>query len=179
MGKRPYYLITHLVDCDGYTNYIDYIGVNAKAALERFKFIVQDIRTRYFLNEGIEPDRIYYGNHQTWDEILSLTTDCIDTPGKAYTVYMNDDNCCWINIRIYVIETGGFFNYPTNSRWDDGTGIWSDNRERELQYRAEHPNAKYQDILGLIAQLVEHKTENLGVAGSIPAQATIYGPDIV
>ncbi len=28
-------------------------------------------------------------------------------------------------------------------------------------------------IFGSIAQLVEHKTENLGVAGSIPARATI------
>ena len=27
---------------------------------------------------------------------------------------------------------------------------------------------------GFIAQLVEHKTENLGVVGSIPTEATIY-----
>ena len=30
-----------------------------------------------------------------------------------------------------------------------------------------------QPIYGFLAQLEEHKTENLGVAGSIPAEATI------
>jgi hypothetical protein len=143
MGKRPYYLITHLVDCDGYTNYIDYLGVNGTAAIERFKHLVQEIKQRYFLNEGLDEEHIYYGGDHTWEDILNLSLAQIDKPGKAYTVYMNDDNCCWINIKIMVIETGEFFNYPTEGRWDNGRSVWTDNRERENQYKQQHPNAKY------------------------------------
>ena len=79
----------------------------------------------------------------SWEEAMNLTLDRIDTPGKAYTLYMNDDNCCWIHIRLSVIETGKFFNYPADGRWDNGRTVWVDNRERELQYKAAHPNAKY------------------------------------
>ena len=105
MGKRPYYLITHLVDCDGYTSYTDYLGVNAQAAIERFKHLATEMKQRYFLHEGLTEGQIFYGNDQTWEEVMNLTLDKIDAPGKAYTLYMNDDNCCWIHVRISVIET--------------------------------------------------------------------------
>ena len=143
MGKRPYYLITHLVDCDGYSTYIDYIGVNAQAAIERFKHLAREIKQRYYLNEGLDEEHIFYGNDQTWEEAMNLTIEKIDTPGKAYTLYMNDDNCCWIHIKLSVIETGEFFHYPQSGRWDNGRTVWTDNMEREEQYKAEHPNAKY------------------------------------
>ena len=143
MGKRPYYLITHLVDCDGYSTYTDYLGVNAQAAIERFQHLAREIKQRYFLSEGLDEEHIYYGNDQTWEEVMNLTLDRIDTPGKAYTLYMNDDNCCWIHIKLSVIETGEFLHYPAEGRWDNGRTVWCDNREREEQYKAEHPNAKY------------------------------------
>ena len=143
MGKRPYYLITHLVDCDGYATYTDYLGVNAQAAIERFKHLAIELRQRYFINEGVGTDNIYYGNDQTWEEAMGLTQASIDTPGKVYTLYMNDDNCCWIHVRISVIETGEFFGYPHEGRWDNGRTVWSDNWERENEYKASHPNAKY------------------------------------
>ena len=141
MGKRPFYLITHHVDCDGYTTYIDYLGVNGPAAIDRFKHLVQDVRDRYFTHEGVED--VFFGNEQDWESIMNLSLDQIDKPGKAYTAWMNDDNCCWISVKIMVIETGEFFNYPTERRWDDGYEIWTDNRGRETQYKETHPNAKY------------------------------------
>ena len=141
MGKRPFYLITHSVDCDGYITYIDYLGVNGLAAIDRFKHLVRDIRDRYFTREGIND--VFFGNGQDWEDIMNLSLDKIDKPGKAYTAWMNDDNCCWINVKIMVIETGEFFNYPTEGRWDNGREIWTDNREREVQYKEAHPNAKY------------------------------------
>lgn len=144
MGKRPFYLIVHHVDCDGYTTYIDYLGVNGPAAIDRFKHLVQDVRDRYFPHEDTDGnDEVFFGNDQDWESIMNLSLDQIDKPGKAYTAWMNDDNCCWVSVKIMVIETGEFFNYPTEGRWDNGREIWSDNREREAQYKETHPNAKY------------------------------------
>ena len=144
MGKRPFYLISHVIDCDGYYTYHDYLGVNAQAALERFKYLASEIRDRYFLNEGVDEEHIYYGRDQRWEDIINLTTDIIDAPGKAFTIYMNDDNCCWINIKISVVETGEFFHYPRGTHnWDDGTTVYSDNMQREEFYKNAHPNAKY------------------------------------
>ena len=143
MCKRPYYLITHLIDCDGYTYHTDYLGTNAKAAIERFKFLAAEIRQKYFLNEGLDEEHVFYGNGQRWEDAMELNESMIDTPGKAYTFYMNDDNCCWINIKISVIETGKFFGYPSENRWDNGRTVWTDNRNREEQYKEAHPNAKY------------------------------------
>jgi hypothetical protein len=143
MGKRPYYLITHNIDCDGYNTYIDYLGVNGQAAVERFRHLVEEIKTRYFINEGIDEDHIFYGGERGVEGYLNFSLADINEPGKAYTVYLNDDNCCWINVKIMVIETGEFFRYPSSARWDNGRTVWSDNVEREEQYRREHPNAKY------------------------------------
>ena len=117
MGKRPYYLITHLVDCDGYSTYTDYLGVNAQAAIDRFKHLAGEIKQRYFLSEGLDEEHIYYGNDQTWEEAMNLTLDKIDTPGKAYTLYMNDDNCCWIHIRLAVIAPYSSSIIPSAFSW--------------------------------------------------------------
>ena len=143
MSKRPYYLITHIIDCDGYTSYIDYLGVNAVAAIDRFKHLASEIRRRYFIDEGIETDRIYYGNGQEWEDVLTLAPEDLNELGKAFTIFMNDDNCCWVNVKISVIETGEFFHYPPQGRWDTGQTVWCDNLNREAQYKEAHPNAKY------------------------------------
>ena len=58
MSKRPYFVITHVVDCDGYNTYVDYIGTNLQAALKRFRFLCDDIKERYFIQDGIEEERI-------------------------------------------------------------------------------------------------------------------------
>ena len=143
MSKRPYYLISHHIDCDGYSSYIDYLGVNPLAAIRRFQHITSEMRKRFFLDEGIDEEHIYYGNGQDWADMLSLQPEDINTPGKAYTFYMNDDNCCWLHVKLSVIETGEFFHYPQEGRWDNGRTVWSDNMRREEEYKALHPNAKY------------------------------------
>ena len=140
MSKRPYYLITHLVDCDGYNHYIDYLGINASAAIERFKFLVEELKERYFYNDGIE--NIYYGGEgEGAYENLSIAD--IDSIGKAFAVNLNDDNTCWVTVTISVLETGEFFNYPRTGRWATGRDIWTDNQARETIYKQNHPNAKY------------------------------------
>ena len=48
MSKRPYFVITHIVDYDGYNTYVDYIGTNLQAALKRFHFLCDDIKQKYF-----------------------------------------------------------------------------------------------------------------------------------
>ena len=53
MSKRPYFVITHIVDYDGYNTYVDYIGTNLQAALKRFRFLCDDIKERYFIQDGI------------------------------------------------------------------------------------------------------------------------------
>lgn len=140
MNKRPYYLITHLVDCDGYTNYIDYLGTNGPAAIERFKHLVEEMKEKYFYDAGVRD--IYYGAEGE-DAINNFSMADIDGIGKAFSAYMNDDNTCWITVTISVIETGTFFNYPRTGRWNTGRDIWTDNPNREIQYKNYHPNAKY------------------------------------
>ena len=68
MSKRPYFVITHVVDCDGYDTYVDYIGTNLQAALKRFRFLCDDIKERYFIQDGVEEERINYSTLPERDE---------------------------------------------------------------------------------------------------------------
>lgn len=141
MSKRPYYIIMHDVDCDGYYTYIDYIGHNAKAALERFRFMVQDIRNNYFELNG--DDEIYYGGIECAG-LANLKAEELDGPGREIIFYINDDSSCWITIKLIIVETGQFLNYPikNNHRYGYGT-VQTDNRRREEMYKSQYPNSKY------------------------------------
>ena len=124
MGNRPYYIITHTVDYDGYGDYFDYIGVNAKAAKARFGFLYRDLRRIYYEENGA--GRI---NGDLPDVDVELLEN-----GRVYTAYLNDDDQCWIGITLRKVATGVF------QQSDGGVG---DGYRREDLYKREFPNAKY------------------------------------
>ena len=47
MGKRPYYVIMWHRDYDGHEHIIEYVGVNYKAAQERFKYLFEFFTVLY------------------------------------------------------------------------------------------------------------------------------------
>ena len=124
MEKRPYYIITHFVEYDGYSDYFDYVGVNAKAALERFKYLYDDLRRQYFTDEHVQVVGEYFPNDLKVEHLV---------PGQVFGANLNDDNECWISIRLSVVHTGEF--QRTDGGWED--------RAREVRYRTQNPKAKY------------------------------------
>ena len=124
MGNRPYYVITHTVDYDGYGDYFDYVGVNSKAAIDRFEFLYRDLRRIYY-----EENEVGHINGNMPDVDIALLEN-----GKIYTAYLNDDDQCWIGITLRKVTTGVF------QQSDGGT---HDGHRREDLYKQEYPNAKY------------------------------------
>ena len=53
-------------------------------------------------------------------KLWNLTPDRIDAPGKAYTLYMNDDNCCWIHINFQLLKQESSSTIQLKGRWDNG-----------------------------------------------------------
>lgn len=141
MSKRPYYIITHTVDYDGYENYIDYIGTNLKTALKRFHFLREDIKQRYFIREGIDEERICGSLSPEGPE--EYLAEYLKQPGNYIRANLNDDCDCWIAINLYNLETNHFTNYNTNGHSWDRPVIMTDNREREEMFKQQFPDSKY------------------------------------
>lgn len=141
MSKRPYFVITHVVDCDGYNTYVDYIGTNLQAALKRFRFLCDDIKERYFIQDGVEEERINYSTLPERDE--DGLKEYIKQPGNCIRTNINDDCDCWISINLYNLETNHFTNYSTMGHdWDNPT-IYTDNMDREALFKRQYPDSKY------------------------------------
>ena len=141
MSKRPYFVITHIVDYDGYNTYVDYIGTNLQAALKRFHFLCDDIKQKYFIESGVEEDRINYGIYpeQTEDDLKEY----LKHPGHCIRANLNDDCDCWISVNLYNLETNRFTNYGMQGYdWAHPT-VYTDNIERETLFKQQYPNSKY------------------------------------
>ena len=141
MSKRPYFVITHVVDCDGYNTYVDYIGTNLQAALKRFHFLCEDIKQRYFIQDGFDEERINSslvpeGPEEYLAEYIKHTGNCI-------RANLNDDCDCWITINLYNLETNHFTNYSTRGHDWDRPAIYTDNMDREEMFKRQFPNSKY------------------------------------
>lgn len=141
MSKRPYFVITHGVDCEGYNNYVDYIGTNLQAALKRFHFLCDDIKERYFIEDGIDEERINYSIAPEQSE--DFLKEYINHPGNCIRVCMNDDNNCWITVELYNLETNHFTNYSTRGHDWNNPAINTDNMERETLFKRQYPDSKY------------------------------------
>lgn len=117
MGKRPYYWIYWCRDCEGYEFFPEYIGTNYKAALNRYNKLLEYIRQREFIDEGVDPARINMDIH-TPNSPLNV--------GQQVTSWINDDDVCWISVHLQCVNTNKFV-----------TGMFDE------AYRAEFPDAKY------------------------------------
>ncbi len=119
MGKRPYYVILFTKEYDGYETYLVYAGTNWKAACDRYKSYYQFIRNRDFINEGIEEARIEDG-FRTPDPNTPLR------PWQNIYSYINDNDCYYVNIQLWCIETNKFMQDTA-----------------ETNYKNMFPNSKY------------------------------------
>lgn len=124
MGTRPYYIIYHTVDYDGYEVYIDYVGSNFKAAADRYNSLFQSMRQRNFLDDGVEEDNI---NGSYTDPI-----EIKDRPGTCAYSYLNDNDTYYLNITMMCTLTGKFTPAPNGAE-----NIY------ETDYRNRYPNSKY------------------------------------
>lgn len=138
MKKRPFWIIRHTVDYDGYTNYIDYIGKNYEAAWDRFQYIGKQIKDQYFRSAGVEnpvDDTIPQSDTKEWGKEV----------GHVVRRSINNDCECWISIELICVEMGSFVNsysQRTND-WLRPTAINDMPRDIEELYKAEYPNSKY------------------------------------
>ena len=137
MGKRPYYVISHIVECEGYSSYIDYVGTNLKAAINRFKFICEDIKKQYFLDENIAEDNINanFMPANDWDQYLSVI-------GNRVRYDINDDNECWIGVWRDCCDTNRFLGVMGGYDYRHPR-LNTDNNTREDRYKHLYPNSKY------------------------------------
>ena len=99
MGKRPYYIIKHTKDYDGYECYVDYIGTNYKAALHRYKKLIDYIKQRWFIDDGVDENNIEQRIDIPQHQLL---------PGQATYSYLNDSDCFYISIEMSCMETNKF-----------------------------------------------------------------------
>ena len=117
MGNRPYYIISYTRDYDGYETFIEYVGTNYKAALDRYVALVNYIKQRDFLDCGIEEDRI------------DMRVDIPQTPlqpGHRTYAYINDNDCGYMTGELRFVNTNRFLTSTF-----------------EEKYKATHPNSKY------------------------------------
>ena len=117
MGKRPYYIISYTRDYDGYETIIEYIGTNYKAALNRYIKLIEYIKQRDFLEENVQEDRIEQRTNIPETQLQ---------PGQRVYSYMNDNDCFYITIEMFCINTDKF----QTARFEN-------------QYEQEYPNAKH------------------------------------
>lgn len=121
MGTRTYYVISHVFDYDGYSFYVDYLGTNFQAVVERYRWLFQDLKERYFLNEGVDEGDV------TTDYVDPIDRESLDR-GTVISSSMNDDNA-WVTLSIRGMKSNAFNH-------EDVTGV-------EERYRMNNPNAKY------------------------------------
>lgn len=117
MGKRPYYVIMWHRDYDGHEHIIEYVGVNYKAAQERFKYLFEFLYQRDFIDEGVNADRI---ERHMYDFPPVLQ------PGQSVYGYINDQDCYYIDLELKCLHTGKFHNQHLEDR-----------------YKQDFPNSKY------------------------------------
>lgn len=138
MKKRPFWIIKHSVDYDGYNSYIDYIGKNYEAAWDRFLHIAEQIKNQYFYSNGVaDPGDtiIPQENPKEWGKEI----------GHSVRRSINDDCDCWIGIELACVEMGSFVsNYiPRTNDWLRPTILNDMPANIEEQYKAKYPNSKY------------------------------------
>lgn len=138
MKKRPFWIIYHSVDCEGYTTYMDYIGRNYEAAWSRFLFLGELIKRQYFTNHGVEPvSDIFAPNDapKEWGKEI----------GHVVNRYLNDDCECWVSVVLCCVETDSFISayVPRHGNWAQPTIGTDYSAEEERNYKNSYPNSKY------------------------------------
>jgi hypothetical protein len=99
MGKRPCYVITTEVDCEGYHTTVDFITHSYPKAKEAYENIFRKRRADYFEAEGLDDDHIY-------DDFRPMPPKPENiTERTNFASWINDDNCCWLTIRCSVAYT--------------------------------------------------------------------------
>ena len=117
MSKRPYYIIYYTTEYDGYRAQIKYIGTNFKAARDRYYFLREYIIQHYFLDEGVQEDRIekYYADVPDNMHI-----------GETICSSMNDGDMMYDTLSLACVDTLHFFN-----------------NDEERKYKIAYPNSKF------------------------------------
>ena len=100
MAKRPYYIISYSIDCDGYDYYIAYIGTNYRAACNRYNWLCDYLKKIYFADEGFNDEQLNLS--------VSAPPDSLEVTRQHWS-YMNDDRDCYIGIGIQCVNTDKFF----------------------------------------------------------------------
>jgi hypothetical protein len=109
MGKRPFYIITTEIDCEGYDVKLDYLTNDYNKLKRAYEAIYTKRRHDYFVAEGIDEDYIY-GN---FVPLPNSPKEFMKAGG--INCYLNDDNCCWITIRCHIRYTD---TYPPGYNLD-------------------------------------------------------------
>ena len=120
MSKRPLYVILLTQDYDGTETNVAYVGTNMQAAVERYKFIFQQVKEQAFLNRGYPEEdlSISFDNR--------VNTKSLIKPGFNSWSYINDNCEVYWTIQFMCILPHRFVNGADEER-----------------YKQEHPNAKY------------------------------------
>ncbi len=142
MNKRPLWIITHVVDCDGYDSYIDYIGHNLQAAWERFDFVGESLKRDYFTSQGNDDPL------ESWSPRSAIERKAhIEEPGHSIYHTISDDCECWISVYLTCIEAGEFAatRYANLNRqnWEYPNIAINLRANAEEEYRTTHPKSKY------------------------------------
>ena len=119
MGKRPYYVINYIRDYDGYETYLEYIGSNYKAALNRYIKLFEYLKKRDFIDEGVAEENISA-------ELRLPTEDRPLEPGQTLWSYLNDNDSFYESISISCRYTNSY-----------STPFF------EEKYKTEFPDSKY------------------------------------
>ena len=100
-GKRPYYIISFIRECDGFDSYIIYLGVNWKAAYSRYLSAIDYIKEREFLDYGANEDE------------LNIDIQRAQAPleiGRYIRAYLNNDDNCWVTVELRCVNTHHFLD---------------------------------------------------------------------
>lgn len=119
MGKRPYYIIHYIRDYDGYETFLEYVGSNYKAALNRYIKLFEYLKKRDFIDEGVAEENISA-------ELRLPTEDHPLRPGGNLWSYLNDNDSFYESICISCCYTNSY----SNSFFEE-------------KYKTEFPDSKY------------------------------------
>lgn len=119
MGKRPYYIITYIKDYDGYETYLEYVGSNYKAAVNRYIKLYEYLKQRDFIEQGVAEENI------CGDLRLPTKDDPLEV-GRTFWSYLNDNDSFYESISISCRNTDSFFTTSF-----------------EENYKREFPNSKH------------------------------------
>lgn len=115
-GKRLRYVISYSKEYDGYEHTVYYIGSNEKAAIERYRYVIEYLKRVRFFNEGVNEDEI-----QT---TINMPTRPLQNNETIYSSISDDNE--WITIVLQAIVMNTFIE-----------------DEEEQRYLDEHPEAKF------------------------------------